>query len=114
MLRSAVGGALAIVNARKPRIRSRVLTIPSFFSGWITTEAAGLLLLRRAVHVVRAWRLGRYRTTQGKVALALDAAVGRIEQRLMKWQPRTGETEKLGAHRPAMLYEFTRREPMVL
>ena len=26
----------------------------------------------------------------------------------------TGETEKLGAHRPAMLYEFTRREPMVL
>lgn len=28
-------------------------------------------------------------------ALALDAAVGRIEQRLMKWQPRSGETEKL-------------------
>ena len=26
----------------------------------------------------------------------------------------TGETEKQGAHRPAMLYEFTRREPMVL
>lgn len=28
-------------------------------------------------------------------ALALDAAVGRIEKRLMKWQPRTGETEKM-------------------
>jgi NitT/TauT family transport system permease protein len=28
-------------------------------------------------------------------ALALDGAVGRIERRLMKWQPRTGETEKL-------------------
>ena len=28
-------------------------------------------------------------------ALALDAAVGRIERRLMKWQPRSGETEKL-------------------
>lgn len=28
-------------------------------------------------------------------ALVLDAAVGRIEKRLMKWQPRTGETEKL-------------------
>ncbi|HQF94319.1 MAG TPA: alpha/beta hydrolase [Microthrixaceae bacterium] len=85
VLRSAVGGALAILNARKPRIRSRVLTIPSFFSGWITTEAAGLLLLRRAVHAVRAWRLGRYRTTQGKVALALDAVtmaglVGLIQQ----------------------------------
>ena len=28
-------------------------------------------------------------------ALALDWAVGRIEKRLMKWQPRAGETEKL-------------------
>jgi NitT/TauT family transport system permease protein len=28
-------------------------------------------------------------------ALALDAAVSRIEKRLMKWQPKTGETEKL-------------------
>jgi NitT/TauT family transport system permease protein len=25
----------------------------------------------------------------------LDGAVGRIERRLMKWQPRQGETEKL-------------------
>lgn len=29
------------------------------------------------------------------LALALDAAVGRIEKRLMKWPPRSGETEKL-------------------
>ena len=28
-------------------------------------------------------------------ALALDALVGRIEKKLMKWQPRSGETEKL-------------------
>jgi NitT/TauT family transport system permease protein len=28
-------------------------------------------------------------------ALALDGAVGRIERRLMKWQPRSGETERL-------------------
>lgn len=28
-------------------------------------------------------------------ALALDGAVGRIERRLLKWQPRSGETEKL-------------------
>lgn len=28
-------------------------------------------------------------------ALVLDAAVGRIEQHLMKWQPKAGETEKL-------------------
>ena len=28
-------------------------------------------------------------------ALALDAAVGAVEKRLMKWQPRAGETERL-------------------
>jgi len=28
-------------------------------------------------------------------ALVLDWGVGRIERRLMKWQPRSGETEKL-------------------
>ena len=28
-------------------------------------------------------------------ALLLDGAVGRLEKRLMKWQPRSGETEKL-------------------
>jgi NitT/TauT family transport system permease protein len=28
-------------------------------------------------------------------ALVLDAAVGKIEKRLMKWQPKAGETEKL-------------------
>jgi NitT/TauT family transport system permease protein len=28
-------------------------------------------------------------------ALLLDAAVGQVERRLMKWQPRAGETEKL-------------------
>jgi NitT/TauT family transport system permease protein len=28
-------------------------------------------------------------------ALVIDAAVGRVEKRLMKWQPRAGETERL-------------------
>jgi NitT/TauT family transport system permease protein len=28
-------------------------------------------------------------------ALLIDAAVGRVEKRLMKWQPRAGESEKL-------------------
>jgi len=28
-------------------------------------------------------------------ALALDGFVGKLETRLMKWQPRNGETEKL-------------------
>jgi NitT/TauT family transport system permease protein len=28
-------------------------------------------------------------------ALALDTAVGAVERRLMTWQPRAGETEKI-------------------
>ena len=28
-------------------------------------------------------------------ALALDDGVGRLERKLLKWQPRSGETEKL-------------------
>jgi len=28
-------------------------------------------------------------------ALVLDALVGKVEKRLMKWQPKAGETEKL-------------------
>ena len=28
-------------------------------------------------------------------ALVLDGIVGRVERKLMKWQPRAGETEKL-------------------
>jgi NitT/TauT family transport system permease protein len=28
-------------------------------------------------------------------ALALDALVGRVERRLMKWQPQAGESERL-------------------
>ena len=28
-------------------------------------------------------------------ALTLDAAVGKVEERLMRWQPAAGETEKL-------------------
>jgi NitT/TauT family transport system permease protein len=32
---------------------------------------------------------------QAAFALLLDAVVTRIEKRLMKWQPKSGETEKL-------------------
>ncbi|MBC7605310.1 MAG: ABC transporter permease, partial [Ramlibacter sp.] len=28
-------------------------------------------------------------------ALVLDGIVGRVQKRLMKWQPRSGQTEKL-------------------
>jgi len=35
-------------------------------------------------------------------------------QGLLRCLMMTGQYEKVGAHRPAMLYEFTSREPMVL
>ena len=52
---------------------------------------------------LRGWSLqrqpdaGSYRTQirARDFALALDAAVGKIEKRLMTWQPKAGETEKL-------------------
>lgn len=65
-------GVAAVANARRPFIRSRLLTIPSFFAGWITTEAAGPILVRRLLHMLRTWRLGRYRGAQGTTAAALD------------------------------------------
>jgi len=74
LLRSGALGALAVLNARYPRIRSRALSIPSFASAWITTEAAGPIL---ALHVARtAWAThrGALKTPQGKVGLALEAA----------------------------------------
>ena len=73
-LRSSLIGGAAVANAKRPRIRSRVLTIPSFFSAWITTEAAGLFLTRHVVRSVRAVGRGAHRTPQGRAALALEVA----------------------------------------
>lgn len=61
------------LNARSPRIRSRTLTIPSFFAGWISTEAAAPLAAVRAVGLARSVRRGALATTQGRVATAVDA-----------------------------------------
>lgn len=74
VLRSAVIGAVAVFNAYKPRIRSLAFTIPSFAAGWIVSEAATFFAASRVVRMARSWRKGRYSTTQGHLALALDAA----------------------------------------
>ena len=75
ILRSAIIWLVAVFNAHRPRIRNLPLTIPSFFAGWIVTEAAGLFAAGRVVHIARAWCRGRYRSAQGKVALGLDVGV---------------------------------------
>lgn len=73
-LRSSVRGAAFLVNSNRPRIRSRVWTIPSFFSAWIHTEAAGAFLAFHLWRTARAVRRGEHRDLQGRVALALQAA----------------------------------------
>ncbi|MEZ5321802.1 MAG: alpha/beta hydrolase [Microthrixaceae bacterium] len=59
-------------NARKPAIRNRALTIPSFFAGWIATEGAVPLAVLHAARSVRNARRGAYRGREGRVAAATD------------------------------------------
>jgi acetyl esterase/lipase len=73
--KSALAGAALIANAKRPFIRSRGLTIPSFFAGWITTEAAPTLLAIRGARVLRGLRRGDYAGRGGKVDGALEAVV---------------------------------------
>jgi len=72
-LRSSLRGAAFLVNSRKPRIRSRAWTIPSFFSAWVHTEAAGLFLGFHLWRVARALRRGEHRSPQGRLAMGLQA-----------------------------------------
>ena len=90
-LRSALLGALALLNARRPRIRNRALTVPSFFSGWITTEAAGLFAVKRVVVGVVRFRRGGYRGPAGGAALALDVATVGGLVALVQQGRRTGD-----------------------
>lgn len=73
-LRSSIRGAGFLVNSERPRIRSRALTLPSFFSAWVHTEAAGAFLAFHLWRTARALRRGEHRGWQGKLALGLQAA----------------------------------------
>ncbi|MFM7069751.1 MAG: alpha/beta hydrolase, partial [Actinomycetes bacterium] len=44
LLRQGLVRSVLAANAYRPRFRHRALTIPSFFAGWLTSEAAPLVL----------------------------------------------------------------------
>jgi acetyl esterase/lipase len=74
LLRSGLRGAISVSNARRPFIRNRLLTLPSFFSGWFTSEAAGLRLAWHSLNTVRLLRRCGLRSTQARLGLALEVA----------------------------------------
>ncbi len=73
LLRSGLSGIAAVANARRPFIRNRALTMPSFLLAWITIEPAGLVLVARALNTARLIRRRGLSTRQAKVGLALEA-----------------------------------------
>jgi len=62
-----------VVNAFRPARRSRVFQVPSFFSAWLTSEAAWPYLLITAVRSALMVRRGEHRDPEGKVALGVNA-----------------------------------------
>lgn len=72
LLRSGLLGVAGVANARRPFIRNRYLTVPSFFSGWLTTEAAGLQLAWRVLSTGRRVRRDGLGGAQAKIGLALE------------------------------------------
>jgi acetyl esterase/lipase len=73
--RRAVWATVGVANARWPRRHNRVLMTPSFFWGWLDTEAAFPVLL---LHSWRAWRGRNLTDAEGVAAASLDvvAAAG--------------------------------------
>ncbi len=73
-LGASIAGLILTVNAWRPA-RNIYLTVPVFFTGWLTSELAPVLL---ALHAVGVWlfvRAGAARGVEGKVALGLSAVV---------------------------------------
>ena len=92
LLRQGVVHAVLALNARRPVHRNRILTIPSFFGSWITTEAAPVWLgwwgIRTVVQVVR--RRGRL-TVADYAGLGLTAAASTGLVTLMRDAARSDE-----------------------
>ena len=75
LLRQGVVRAALVGNAYRPRQRHRVLTVPSFFAGWLTTEAAPLVTAAWGLTTLQALRRkDGALTAADKVGLALSAA----------------------------------------
>lgn len=69
-VRQSKWAVVVAANGRWPRRYNRVLQIPSFFLGWLATEAAFPWLLLIAARMARAVGRGDHRTAEGRVALA--------------------------------------------
>lgn len=70
-------------NAFRPARHSRVFQVPSFFSSWITSEAAWPYLVITAAHSAAMVRRGEHRDLQGKLALGANALAVAGMARLM-------------------------------
>ncbi|HKY16814.1 MAG TPA: alpha/beta hydrolase [Microthrixaceae bacterium] len=68
--------AASAANGRWPARLNRYLSIPSFFWGWITTEAAGPLFFVNLWGGFRAWRRGETKDLEGKAAMAARVVAG--------------------------------------
>ena len=90
-LRSGLFGVATVFNARRPFIRNRALTVPSFALGWIGTEAAQLWLVRHGLSTARLLTKGRARSRQEHLALAAHAAAAAGFAGLIVEGRRTGE-----------------------
>lgn len=94
LLRQGVVRSVLALNAHRPVHRNQVLTIPSFFASWLTTEAAPLVLgtwgLRTASALLR--RRGQGPLSRGdKLGLALSGASAVAMVRVMQDAARSDE-----------------------
>jgi len=78
-LRQGIARSLLVANAHRPT-RNPLLLVPSFFGGWLVSEAAPLVLaswvLRTSRQVVLGRRAGQRLSRADKVGLALSVAAG--------------------------------------
>lgn len=81
-LRSSLTMVGLVANALAPRIRSRLLTIPSFSAGWLVTEGAGPILAVRGARFLGRAKRGEYREPGGLLRAGAElvalGAVGKL------------------------------------
>src|SRR4051794_39971822 len=69
----ATAEVLNAANAIKPLGREGYVTIPVFFLGWPTGEAAPIVAAASMLDVLRRGKRGSFRGTRGRIALGLTA-----------------------------------------
>ena len=83
----SLGRAVLGANALAPRGNSRLLTAPSFFASWFTTELGAPLLLADALDTANFARKGGLGSAKGRVAVGLRAAAAGVS--LFQWRQAT-------------------------